>query len=92
MSTDTIWKIVSTIVSILIVPLFIWVWNTNAKIEHMASEFKHTTEDVKKLESAMEIMEKEQNEMKTDVKLIQQKLDRLEKMTEELLEMAKERR
>ena len=92
MSTDTIWKIVSTIVSILIVHLFIWVWNTNAKIEHMASEFNHTNEDVKKLESAMEIIEKEQNEMKTDVKLIQQKLDRLEKMTEELLEMAKERR
>jgi len=92
MSTDSVWKIVSTVVSILIVPLFVWVWNTNTKLEHMASEFKHNTEDVKKLESTVELMEKEQNEMKTDVKLIQQKLDRLEKMTEELLEMAKERR
>ena len=92
MSTDSIWKIVSTFVSILIVPLFIWVWNTNAKIEHMASEFKHTDEDVKKLESTVELMEKEQNEMKTDVKLIQQKLDRVEKMTEELLEITKEKR
>lgn len=90
MSTDTIWKIVSTFVSILIVPLFIWVWNTNTKIEHMASEFKHTDEDVKKLEMSVDVMEKEQNEMKTDVKLIQQKLDRVETMTEELLQMAKE--
>ena len=89
---DAIWKVVSTIVSLLVVPLFIWIWNTNTKLEHMVSEFKHTTEDVKKLEVAVEVMEKEQNELKTDVKLIQQKLDRVEKMTEELLELTKEKK
>jgi hypothetical protein len=90
MSPDTIWKIVSTGVSILIVPLFIWVWNTNAKIEHMSSEYNHTVEDVKELKSVTDKMDDDQSEMKTDIRLIQQKLDRLESMTEELLKMAKE--
>lgn len=90
MSPDTIWKIVSTGVSILIVPLFIWVWNTNAKLEHMSSEYNHTVEDVKELKSLTDKMDDDQSEMKTDIRLIQQKLDRLESMTEELLEMAKE--
>lgn len=90
MSPDTIWKVVSTGVSILIVPLFIWVWNTNAKIEHMSSEYNHTVEDVKELKSLTDKMDDDQSEMKTDIRLIQQKLDRLESMTEELLKMAKE--
>jgi hypothetical protein len=90
MSPDTIWKIVSTGVSILIVPLFIWVWNTNAKLEHMSSEYNHTVEDVKELKSLTDKMDDDQSEMKTDIRLIQQKLDRLESMTEELLKMAKE--
>jgi len=90
MSPDTIWKIVSTGVSILIVPLFIWVWNTNAKIEHISSEYNHTVEDVKELKSLTDKMDDDQSEMKTDIRLIQQKLDRLESMTEELLKMAKE--
>ena len=90
MSPDTIWKIVSTGVSILVVPLFIWVWNTNAKIEHMSSEYNHTVEDVKELKSLTDKMDDDQSEMKKDIRLIQQKLDRLESMTEELLKMAKE--
>ena len=90
MSPDTIWKMVSTGVSILIVPLFIWVWNTNAKLEHMSSEYNHTVEDVKELKSLTDKMDDDQSEMKTDIRLIQQKLDRLESMTEELLKMAKE--
>ena len=91
MNTDTVWKIISTVASLLIVPLFIWVWNTNMRIEHLSSEFSHTDEDVKKLETTVEAISKEQNGLKIDVKLIQQKLDRVEKNTEELLQITKER-
>ncbi len=92
MSTDTVWKMISTIASLLIVPLFIWVWNTNMRIEQLSSEFSHTDEDVKKLEATVESIGKEQNGLKIDVKLIQQKLDRVEKNTEELLQITKERK
>ena len=91
MNTDTVWKIVSAVASLLIVPLFIWVWNTNVRIEHLSSEFSHTDEDVKKLEVVVDGIGKEQQGIKTDVKLIQQKLDRVEKNTEELLKITKER-
>ena len=91
MSADTVWKIVSAVASLLIVPLFIWVWNTNVRIEHLSSEFSHTDEDVKKLEVVVDAIGKEQQGIKTDVKLIQQKLDRVEKNTEELLKITKER-
>lgn len=89
-SADTIWKIISSIVSILIIPLFIWVWNTNIRIEHLTSEYAHTVEDVEKLEIQSNKLKDDQNDMETDIRLIQQKLDRVEKMTEELLDMAKE--
>jgi len=90
MNADTIWKIVSSIVSILIVPLFIWIWNTNIRIEQISAEYNHTVEDVEKLEQISTKMKDDQNDMETDIRLIQQKLDRVEKMTEELLDMAKE--
>jgi hypothetical protein len=56
----------------------------------MSSEYNHTVEDVKELKSLTDKMDDDQSEMKTDIRLIQQKLDRLESMTEELLKMAKE--
>ena len=90
MNADTIWKIVSSIVSILIVPLFIWIWNTNIRIEQISAEFKHTVEDVDKLEKKTNKIEDETNDMDTKLQLVQQKLDRVETMTEELLDMAKE--
>jgi hypothetical protein len=84
MSTDTLWKIVSTVISLLVVPLFIFVWNTNTKMEHMQVEFNHTNKDVTKIIAELEAVEKDSQGVAVEVKLITQKLDRLESTVDEI--------
>ena len=87
--SDNVWKGVSLLTSMIIVPLFIWIWNTNTKVETLRLEHQHTVGDVAETKSIVMKDSEEQNDMETDIRLIQQKLDRVEKNTEEVLKLIK---
>ncbi len=87
--TDNIWKGISLLSSLIVVPLFMWVWGTNTKIETLRIEYDHTVDTVSETKATVKQMEGEQHDMETDIRLIQQKLDRVEKNTEEVLELMK---
>ena len=89
--SDNVWKGVSLVTSMIIVPLFIWIWNTNTKVETLRLEHQHTVSDVIETKSIVRKDSEEQNEMETDIRLIQQKLDRVERNTQEVLKLMKDK-
>ena len=89
--TDNIWKGISLVSSLIVVPLFMWVWGTNTKIETLRNDYQHTVTDVVEHKAVLKKIEEEQNSMETDIRLIQQKLDIVAKNTEEIMKMMKEK-
>ena len=87
--TDNIWKAVSFITALVVFPLFGWVWETNTKVSTIKNDARYTTASLAETKETTKKVEEEQHDMETDIRLIQQKLDRVEKNTEEVLELMK---
>ena len=89
MTSDMVWKGITFATSIILVPLFIWIWNTNTKIETLKNDYKHTVEDLVEAKKEVVKLKEQQTSMDTEIRLIQQKLDIVADNTEEIVKMMK---
>ena len=80
MNADWAWKIGTVILSIIIVPTFIWVWNTHSTVQAIQIENMHRKEKLVQFES--ELKDLEQNTI--DIALVQRDLTHLNTKIDEL--------
>ena len=80
MNADWAWKIGTVILSITIVPTFIWVWNTHSTVQAIQIENMHRKEKLVQFES--ELKDLEQNTI--DIALVQRDLTHLNTKIDEL--------
>jgi len=80
MNTDLAWKIGTVILSVIIVPTFIWVWNTHSTVQAIQIESAHRKEQQEQLES--KVKDLEQNTI--DIALVQRDLTHLNAKIDEL--------
>ena len=48
-TTDTVFKIISVVSALIVIPLFTWVWSTQGRVERIEVEFSTVRDDVKKI-------------------------------------------
>ena len=80
MNADWAWKIGTVILSIIIVPTFIWVWNTHSAVQAIEIENVHRKEKLDEFDSKLK--ELEQNTI--DIALVQRDLTHLNTKIDEL--------
>ena len=80
MNADWAWKIGTVILSIIIVPTFIWVWNTHSAVQAIQIENIHRKEKLDEFEG--QLKELEQNTI--DIALVQRDLTHLNTKIDEL--------
>ena len=83
MSSDLAWKIGSAVTSIVLVPTFLWVWNTNTELSKTQVEFSHASSKLEKLEKHVDELERNT----TDIAVIQRDIQHLDKKMDELKEL-----
>ena len=80
MNADWAWKIGTVILSIIIVPTFIWVWNTHSAVQAIEIENVHRKEKLDEFE--VKLKDLEQNTI--DIALVQRDLTHLNTKIDEL--------
>jgi len=80
MNTDLAWKIGTVVLSVIIVPTFIWVWNTHSAVQAMQIENMHRKERQEQFEAKLKDLE--QNTI--DIALVQRDLTHLNTKIDEL--------
>ena len=80
---DDIWKVFSLIMSVLVIPLAGWVWNTNVKVADLQNDLGDAEEVIAVLEK--KIMHSDDNEkqiigMEKDIEYMKGSLGRIEQM------------
>ena len=78
---DDIWKVFSLIMSVLVLPLAGWVWNTNVKVADLQNDLGDAEEVIAVLEK--KIMNSDDNEkqiigMEKDIEYMKDSLGRIE--------------
>ena len=78
---DDIWKVFSLIMSVLVLPLAGWVWNTNVKVTDLQNDLGDAEEVIAVLEK--KIMNSDDNEkqiigMEKDIEYMKDSLGRIE--------------
>jgi hypothetical protein len=80
MNSDLAWKIGTVVLSVIIVPTFIWVWTTHSSVQAIQLESQHRKEKIEEL--ATKLSSLEQNTI--DIALIQKDLTHLNTKIDEL--------
>lgn len=80
MNTDLAWKIGTVVLSVIVVPTFIWVWNTHSAVQAMQIENMHRKERQEQFE--VKLKDLEQNTI--DIALVQRDLTHLNTKIDEL--------
>ena len=80
MNTDLVWKIGTVVLSVIVVPTFIWVWNTHSAVQAMQIENMHRKEKQEQFEAKLKDLE--QNTI--DIALVQRDLTHLNTKIDEL--------
>lgn len=80
MNADLAWKIGTVILSVIIVPTFIWVWNTHSAVQAIQIENAHRKERQEQFETKLKALE--QNTI--DIALVQRDLTHLNAKIDEL--------
>ena len=83
LTRDDLWKMLSLLVSVLIIPLAGWVWNTNVKVAELQNDLGDAEEVIAVLEK--KIMSSDENEkqiigMEKDIEYMKNSLGRIEQM------------
>ena len=83
MTKDNLWKIIPMIMSILVMPLAGWVWNTNVKVAELENNLAHLEKALSEITQKQE----ESNEnskvligFEKDIEYMQSSLTRIEKL------------
>lgn len=80
MNTDLAWKIGTVILTVIIVPTFIWVWNTHSAVQAIQIENVHRKEKQVEFDNKLQTLEKNT----IDIALIQRDLTHLNSKIDEL--------
>ena len=78
---DDIWKVFSLIMSVLVLPLAAWVWNTNVKVADLQNDLGDAEQVIEALEE--KLMGSDDNAkqiigIEKDIEYMKQTLDRIE--------------
>jgi peptidoglycan hydrolase CwlO-like protein len=75
--SDTIWKAASLVTSLIVVPLFIWIWTTNTKVEQIHGDHQHTVKGLETVKAKVERLSEDDHKaelevagMKKDIEII----------------------
>lgn len=80
MTADLAWKIGTVVLSVIIVPTFIWVWNTHSTVQAIQIENTHRKEKQEQFDQKLQTLEKNT----IDIALIQRDLTHLNSKIDEL--------
>ena len=78
--TDLAWKIGSALTGMVLIPTFIWVWNTNTQLSKVQVEFIHSQSKLVEMEKKVETLELHT----TDIAVIKTEIGHLDKKLDEL--------
>jgi len=78
MSQDLVFKIITVILSVVIVPTFTWVWITHANLTKLQVKFDRAQEDLEEMKSNS-----------TDIKLIKNDIKHINKNLDDIKRMLK---
>lgn len=76
---DLIFKIITILLSVIIVPTFTWVWMTNSQLTALKVEFEQAQEDLEDMKSNSTDIKL----IKNDIKHINSSLDDIKKLLKE---------
>jgi len=85
MNTDLIWKIASIGSSLIILPLFGWVWSTNEDVRRIELKNEYADEKVERMEKEL----KQISENETKLKLMQKDIEFIKKEVKSISSMMK---
>ena len=85
MNTDLIWKIASIGSSLIILPLFGWVWSTNEDVRRIELKNEYADEKVERMEKEL----KQISENETKLKLMQKDIEFIKKEVKNISSMMK---
>lgn len=77
---DLIFKIITILLSVIIVPTFTWVWITNAKLTELQVEFRQAKKELEEMKSNS-----------TDIKLIKNDIKHINASLDDIKKLLKER-
>jgi hypothetical protein len=80
MNADWAWKIGTIILTVIVIPTFIWVWNTHSSVQAIQIENTHREEKIEDLEGKIKDLEKNT----IDIALVQRDLTHLNTKIDEL--------
>ena len=80
MNADWAWKVGTVILSMIIVPTFIWVWDTHSAVQAIEIENIHRKEQLEKFDGQLKELEKNT----IDIALVQRDLTHLNTKIDEL--------
>jgi hypothetical protein len=78
-SLDTAFKVAALVSSLVIVPMFAWVWSTNEKVQEVSVELTHIKEQVGEMKSNstdIKLIQRDIEYIKEHIKLIKESLSR----------------
>ena len=79
MNQDLFFKVLSAATSLIIIPLFIWIWNTNNQLQEVTIQLDHAKAELKELKGT-----------KTDIQLIKKDIEFIKENVKDLKNMLKE--
>tara|TARA_R110002060_G_scaffold5588_3_gene8690 strand:+ start:1586 stop:1870 length:285 start_codon:yes stop_codon:yes gene_type:complete len=86
-NTELVWKILTLLISVAVVPLFGWVWTMNTEVSKLGIQFAHHDEKLEEMEvdtsKSMEIMERNSQ----DIALIQRDIEHISENIGEIKEL-----
>lgn len=80
MNTDMVWKIASVVSSLVIVPLFGWIWVTNEDVSKIELKNQYAEQKVLRMEKELEQI----SENETELKLMQKDVEFIKKEVQEI--------
>ena len=81
MNQDIFFKILSAVTSIIVIPLFIWIWNTNNKLQETSLELEHAKDAIAEMKGN-----------KTDIQLIKKDIEFIKENVKDLKTILKKSR
>ena len=80
MNADMVWKIASVVSSLVIVPLFGWIWVTNEDVSKIELKNQYAEQKVSRMEKELEQI----SENETELKLMQKDVEFIKKEVQEI--------
>ena len=90
-NSEFIWKLLTLLISVAVVPLFGWVWTMNTEVSKLGIQFDHHGEKLEEMEldtsKSMEIMERNSQ----DIALIQRDIEHISENIGEIKELVQKK-